>query len=56
MACDYAYEIFTITTSRDTARKSRSGDNLFWYFVPRISIGFAPNEKVHLQLADNFDP
>ncbi|CAD8153823.1 unnamed protein product [Paramecium octaurelia] len=56
MACDYAYEIFTITTSRDRARQSRSSDNLFWYFVPRISIGFAPNEKVQLQLADNFDP
>ncbi|CAD8045354.1 unnamed protein product [Paramecium primaurelia] len=56
MACDYVYEIFTITTSRDKARKSRSGDNLYWYFVPRISIGFAPNEKVHLQLADNYDP
>ncbi|CAD8065569.1 unnamed protein product [Paramecium sonneborni] len=56
MACDYVYEIFTVTHSIDKARKSRSSENLFWYFAPRISIGFAPNENVHLQLADNFDP
>ncbi|CAK71514.1 unnamed protein product (macronuclear) [Paramecium tetraurelia] len=56
MACDYAFEIFTVTTSREKARKSRSSKDLFWYFVPRISIGFAPNENVNLQLADNVDP
>ncbi|CAD8159861.1 unnamed protein product [Paramecium octaurelia] len=56
MACDYAFEIFTVTTNREKARKSRSSDDLFWYFVPRISIGFAPKENVNLQLADNVDP
>ncbi|CAD8071593.1 unnamed protein product [Paramecium sonneborni] len=56
MACDYAFEMFTITESREKARKSKSSDNLFWYYVPRISIGFAPQEKVHLYLADNYDP
>ncbi|CAD8157497.1 unnamed protein product [Paramecium pentaurelia] len=56
MACDYVFEIFTVTSNREKARKSRSSEDLFWYFVPRISIGFAPNENVNLQLADNVDP
>lgn len=48
MACDYVYEIFTVTSNREKARKSRSSEDLYWYFVPRISIGFAPNENVNL--------
>ncbi|CAD8048271.1 unnamed protein product [Paramecium sonneborni] len=55
MACDYAFEVFQETVNVKKARKSRSGDQLYWYLVKNYSIGFSPNEIIDLRQTDNQD-
>ena len=55
MACDYAFEVFAETFSTEKARKSRTGDELYWYLVRNHAIGFSPNEKIDLRLVDDYN-
>jgi hypothetical protein len=54
VGCDYATEVFKMTTDTKVARKSPNGD-IYWYWVDKKSLGFSPTSKINLNASDRED-